>query len=200
MNKISITLICITVIISGIFVAGIILEYNKNKTGEIMQTKKIAEEVILDDCTDEYEDIKNIVQANSNNEEKISPNCSFKQETYYKKCGHTIIKSLKVPQDLINLTKNEVEEKYPNWKIDKFSSNEIIISKEEVGECGEHYLIKDNSGKLVIYMINEDGSEIEFEKTDISTEYLTETDRIDIEKGIRVNGKEELNKFIENFE
>ena len=40
----------------------------------------------------------------------------------------------------------------------------------------------------------------EFEKTDISIEYLTDTDKIDIEKGLKVYGKENLSQIIEDYE
>lgn len=202
MNRIVITLICIMIIISGIFTASIILKDNSKSNEEIIKTGEISEETILDDCTDEYEEIErnNAIQASSNNEEKISPNCSFTEKIYYKKCGHTISEYLELPTSLVNLTENEIKEKYPDWELEKFSSNEIILSKELDTECGEHYLVKDNNGKLVIYKIKSDGSEVEIERTDISTEYLTDTDKIDIEKGIRINGKQKLNEFIEDFE
>ena len=202
MKRIIITLICIMVVISGIFTASIILNDNKIENEKIAKTREISEETILDDCTDEYEEIErnNVLQANSNNEEKISPNCSFTEKIYYKKCEHTISKYLELPADMVNLTREQVQTKYTDWNIEKFASNEIVLSKEVDGECGEHYLIKDDNGKLVIYKIFEDGSQEEFEKTDISTEYLTDTDKIDIEKGIVINGKQKLNEFIEDFE
>ena len=37
-------------------------------------------------------------------------------------------------------------------------------------------------------------------KTDISIEYLTESDKINMKDGIRVNSKQELNQLIEDFE
>ena len=39
-----------------------------------------------------------------------------------------------------------------------------------------------------------------YEKTEISVEYLTETDKVEIQNGIRVNGVEELNQLLEDFE
>ena len=55
-------------------------------------------------------------------------------------------------------------------------------------------------GKVVVNLLNENGEENEFEKTDISIEYLTETDKIDIEKGLKVYGKENLSQIIEDYE
>ena len=38
------------------------------------------------------------------------------------------------------------------------------------------------------------------EKTEISVEYLSETDKGKISEGIKVNGIEELNQLLEDFE
>ena len=53
---------------------------------------------------------------------------------------------------------------------------------------------------IVIYKLLEDGTEKEYEVTDISTEYITDTDKINMKNGIKVNGKQELNQLIEDFE
>ena len=71
----------------------------------------------------------------------------------------------------------------------------------EITKDPEYYgVVKDNEGIVTIYEILEDGSQKEYEVTDISTEYLTETDKINIKNGIKVNGKQNLNQLIENFE
>lgn len=193
-------MISIIVIIVAIFTAIAIFHPNSAEdTGEI--ETEIAEEEILDDCTDEYKEIeyRNTIKANTQ-EEKASPNCSLTTKTYYEKCGHTKSEYANLPQDLVNLTENEIQEKYPEDKIEKFSSNEIILYQEKEGECGEHYMVKDKEGTVVIYQILEDGSQKEIETTGISTEYLPETDKINMENGIQVNGKQELNQLIEDFE
>ena len=66
--------------------------------------------------------------------------------------------------------------------------------------CGQHFVLRDVDGKINIYKINENNEEELYEKTEISVEYLTETDKIEIQNGIRVNGIEELNQLIEDFE
>ena len=52
----------------------------------------------------------------------------------------------------------------------------------------------------IIYLLSGDGTESELQETQISTEFLTETDKIELQNGIRANGKQELNQVIENFE
>lgn len=199
MKKTSIVIASIIIVIIAIITAIII--YNSNNKEEIdKKIVKVADEEILDDCTDEYEEMQTeMLQANSN-EEKISPNCFMTLKLIYKKCGHQISKYIKVPEELVNKTKDDLQEKYSDWNIQSFSDSEVVLTKEEEGECGEHYLVQDKKGNIVIYQILEDGTKKEYEKTDISTEYLSDLDKKQLKEGIKVNGLQELNQLIEDFE
>ena len=197
MNKTIMTIIAIIVIIGAIIIGVQICKPNKEQEDIIT---KVSDEKIEDDCTDEYQEIQEeMLQANST-EEKISPNCFITMKKTYNKCGHTTSEYIAIPKELVNKTKEDLEEKYIGWTIDKFSDTQIVISKKEEGECGEHYIVKDKEGKVVIYKLLEDGTENEYEVTDISTEYITDTDKINMKNGIKVNGKQELNQLIEDFE
>ncbi len=101
---------------------------------------------------------------------------------------------------MVNLSKSEIEEKYKDYKVESFATNEVILTQEKQGNCQEHYLVKDKEGQVAIYQLLEDGTEKEIEVTGITTEYLPETDKITIEKGILINGKQNLNQLIEDFE
>ena len=199
MNKVIITMVCMIVIISAILTAIFIFKPSREVEKKV-DIAKNNEEIILDDCTDEYEYMQGqAVDANAS-EEKTSPNCSITFKRYYNKCGHTLNEYNNLPESLINKSENEIAKEFNDWKIEKFSNNEIILSTEIDAECGEHYLVKDVDGKLVIYKIAENGEEVLHEQTEISTDYLTDTDKINMKNGIRVNGKEELNQLIEDFE
>lgn len=199
MNKIIITLISIIVIIGAIITAIVI--YNPSKVEEQQYNMaEVKEEIIEDDCTDEYQEIQDKSLQTNSQEEKILPNAAITFKKTYEKCGHTSSQYLEVPEELVNKTEQELQEIYTDWNIEEFSDTEIILSKSEQGECGEHYIVKDVNGQVMIYEVLEDGTEREYEQTDISTEYLTDTDKINMQNGIRVNGKQELNQLIEDFE
>ena len=200
MNKAIVVMISIIVVISAILTAIVIFDpfsEKENYGAEI----KVSDIEILDECTDEYEEInsQNVLETDSS-QEKISPNSAMILKKYYSECKHTIQEYSNIPSELVNKTEKELEEIYNEWDIEKFSSNEIILYKEFEGECGEHYVVRDKDGQVVIYEVLKDGEELEFDKTDISTDYLTETDKIDMENGIKVYGKDNLNQLIENFE
>lgn len=204
MKKSWIIILASAVIIIGI-VAGLTI-YNKTKKTEnniIENEINTVSDKVTDECTEEYEEMerqaKLDIETNSS-EEKISPNCLITLKRYYNECQHTINEYIDVPKDLINGTREDLEKEYPNWEIQKFSSNEIILYKEFDSSCGQHFILRNDNGKITIYQINENNEEEVYEKTEISVEYLTESDKVEIQNGLRVNGIEELNQLLEDFE
>ncbi len=200
MNKVIVTIISIIVVIVAIFTAVAIFNPNYDEEAKKVETQ-VSNEEILDDCTDEYEvtEYENTLKANTQ-EEKTSPNCSLIIKTYHQKCGHTTSKYSNLPKNLVNLTENEIQENYQEYEIESFASNEVILFQEKDGECGEHYIVKDKDGFITVYQVLEDGSQKELEVTGVSTEYLPDTDQMNMKNGIQVNGKQALNQLIEDFE
>lgn len=200
MNKVIVGLICAIVILGGIITAILVSKPSVSEENAKIETQ-LAEENILDECTDEYEEMQeNEIVETDVKEEKTSPNCSFTIRTYYKGCGHITSKYNNIPEELVNKTEKELKELHPEYMVETFKSNEVIVYIENEGECGEHYLIKDLNGKVAIYEKLSDGTEKLLEETSIATDYLTDTDKLQIEKGIEVNGKQELNQLIEDYE
>mgnify|MGYP005809542547 CR=1 FL=1 len=204
MKKSWIIILILAIIIIGI-IAGLAIYNQKgdSKNNIIENEINTISEKVTDECTEEYEELeeqaKLEIETNSS-EEKISPNCLITLKRYYNECQHTINEYIDIPQNLVNGTQEDLEKEYPNWEIQKYSSNEIILYREFDSNCGQHFILRNDNGKITVYKINEKNEEEVYEKTEISIEYLTETDKIEIQNGIRVNGIEELNQLIEDFE
>lgn len=133
-------------------------------------------------------------------EEKTTPNTILNLQKYYIECGHTIETNNTLPKEQVNLTEDEIREKYADWNLELFSSEEIILLKEVDSFCGEHYLVTEKDGFIAISTVDQDGIVTFKEKTNISVEYLPETDRITLKNGLMVYGTEELNKLLEDYE
>ncbi len=197
MNKIIVWILVIIVVTMGITMAVIITEPKKEK---IAETKVVEENnIVQNDIVANVQKEESIKEANTSFE-KISPNAFITYKTTYKKCGHISTEFKEIPKELVNLTKEELKAKYSEWEIEEFSDVNIVISKSVDENCNEHFIVKDKEGIVTIFRKLEDGSEIEYETTEIATEYLTDTDKINMEKGIEVNGIQNLNQLIENFE
>mgnify|MGYP001047784097 CR=1 FL=1 len=203
MNKenIIVGIIAIIVLIGAIFTAIIIRNEKQTNDKQSKENTIILNDEVSDECTEEYaRNIREVAEQTSSTEEKVSANAMLVLKKYYKQCDHTINEYVEIPPDLVNMTEKEIQEEYPEWELIGFSSNEVILYKEFSERCGEHFNIKIESGKIVVYKILENGQLELYETTDIGTEYLTETDLINIKNGLDIYGKEELNKMLEDFE
>ena len=204
MKKSWIIILVLAILIIGIIAGLAIYKIDEKSKNNIVEKEiNTVSEKVTDECIEEYEELeeqaKLDIETNSS-EEKISPNCLITLKRYYNECQHTINEYIDIPQNLVNGTREDLKKEYPNWEIQKCSSNEIILYREFDSNCGQHFILRNDNGKVIIYKINENNEEEIYEKTEISVEYLTETDKVEIQNGIRVNGVEDLNQLIENFE
>lgn len=196
MTKIIIVSVLLVIIIA--IIADIISSKNKEEEN-VSESNTYISEVIEDECTEEYINEQNTT-AVSSNEEKVAANAILILKKYYKQCDHTINEYVELPQELVNMTEEEVQAHYPDWEVIGFEQGKITLYKEFDDVCGEHFKLRVEDGKVVVYIVKNDGSESLYEKTDISSEYLTETDLINMQDGLEIYGKEELNQIIEDFE
>lgn len=193
----AVSLIVIAIMLG--FFTGIYL-YKIKQINNQNDTEKIAE--LIEDEYTKTAELKNnngVVTTNSE-KEKTSPNCVLTLKIYYNICGHLIEKKENIQESEVNITEEELKQKFDDWEVQKFTPKEIVLYKEVDEFCNEHYLVKEQDGEIAIFKLDQNNNEIFLEKTDISTEYLTEKDLENIKKGITVYTKKELNKTIEDFE
>ena len=160
---------------------------NNMKNTKIEPIMEIAGIKVIDECTNETEEL--IAMLANSTESKISPDAILIMKKYYTECEHTTKDLVEVPPEFVNLTRNELEEKYKDWEIENFSAREIVLLKEENGICTEHYVLRKEDDTVVVYYINEKGKEILKEVTSIVTNYLPQTDQINLENELRSKEK-----------
>lgn len=166
-----------------------------------------ANEELLEDDIEKIENnnlinnTKTIEVQTSVSEDKITIKTEVIEEVYYTECDHLLSNTIKNIRSLVNMTKEKLKNKYPDWEIKEFSKERVVLYKEEQKYCGEHFLLKDIDGFVTIYnMDNEDRIKERIEITEIETKYLTETDQEELKEGIKVYTQKNLNKLIEDFE
>lgn len=192
-KKIAITISIVSIILLGIMFGYIIYDNNPTvvNNGMILNNDNVL-------AIENNQEIS-VVQT-SVEEEKTTPNTLIVYKTYYTKCKHYIQKYEDIDISLVNLTEKEFKEKTRGWNIEKFSVEEIELSKEEEAFCNEHYKLKLENNVIVIYKIDEAGNQTEYEQTGITTEYLTNEDILKLTTGIEVYGKENLSNTMEDYE
>lgn len=179
------------IVVLGIIV-GIFVGKNATKDEQKVETKLVSTE----------QNIQNGIELISTSyaEVKASPNCLFEFKTYYKGCKHTTTKRENIPEELVNKTEIEMQDRYKDYKIEEFTANNIVLYQEKEGICDEHYLLKENNGYIAIYKIDNAGKEVLKENTQIVTTYLPETDKQNLKNGIKIIGKENLSLTLEDYE
>lgn len=119
--------------------------------------------------------------------------------TYYKKCGHTRVFEIPV-QKYVGQKFTDFEKGLESGvKIEKFSSDEIIIKKEEDSYCDDHYYIGTKDGFVSLFKGVPGEPSMILEKTDIPIDVLKEEDRNILERGIVIKDKEEFYKILEGL-
>ena len=196
MNKKTIIIIFIIVFIFSIFIGSGIYSFltkkNKNKENQKESHSSIS---ILD-----IEEPSYLVEETNANDEKISPNSKLILKKYYKGCGHAVSDYTQIPEEMVNKTAQQIQEEYKDWNLEEFTEKEITLSKYLEGYCNEHYIVKEENEKIVVYEIDKNGEKKLKQKTEIEVKYLPETDRVGLKSGIKVYTKENLNTLLQDFE
>lgn len=193
---ITVLILAIIVIVGSI---TFIIYNNNNSQRSQGKVDKYNTENIIENEVDENA-IGNYLVTVSSSEEKLSPNAYMIFDEKYTGCGHTIKTREFIDEENANLTEEEIQELYKDWQIVNFSRNEVELYKEVPGECDEHYIVRDKDGNVAIYKIGIDKTEILIEETEISTQYLPETDQKSLREGVKIYTKDKLNAYLENFE
>ena len=172
-----------------IFVFSVIVGYYYS-----IQWKKNNMQISID------ENSNTVIQETNYREEKIGFDTEFALKKYYKECGHCVISYSQIPYEFINMSREEIEENYPEWKIEEFSKNRLILSQNIDSFCDEHYVIKSNDDIIDIYKQKQKDNMELYKVTGISLEYLSKDDIERLKEGIYVYGNEKLNSTLEDFE
>ena len=188
----------VVIIIALTITVGVLIYNNismENKIAE--QENKIYENEIVENMINSNIDV---IETTALEEERTSPNCIFIFKTYYRGCEHIKVEKEQIEEVMVNKTREDLEKIYRDWKIVTFRKDEVLFYKEEDGICDEHFLLKDLEGHIAIYTLDEKDNETLKETTSIITDFLEEEDLQKLKEGIRIEGKEQLNKTLEDYE
>ena len=186
---------------------GMYTEFNKNAISLSKNTKNYNIEPVQDVVIKKVQNEKNIHEDSGDelivetigSEEKISPYAKLVIRKKFSKCNHITVNIIDVPKELINLPRKSLEEKYSGWKIEKFSPDEIVIDREIEANCEDHFVLKEKDGDIGVYNeLTEDKMNL-IEMLSVNVELLSDEDKKNLQEGIRVYGKDNLNSLIEDY-
>lgn len=117
-----------------------------NNEKEVVEEKKpidSVQDVVIKNVQSENQKEVEILEETISTDERVSPYAKMAIEKEFTKCGHTTLKVMDVPKELINLTKEEIEEKYSGWDVRDFSSEEFTLFRLIEANCDDHFVLKE---------------------------------------------------------
>lgn len=146
------------------FFTSLIITMNIVKENKLQNTKKKQKFQKKQKMNVQKNVLKKPKQKKQLQQRKSISKFTINNKKYFKQCDHTINEYVEMPQELVNLTKEEVQNKYNDWKVIGFEPNKVTLYKEFDDMCGEHFKLKVEEGKIVIYQINKEGNQSIYEK------------------------------------
>jgi len=137
--------------------------------------------------------------VNITGNDMLTPNTQLIFKTYYNSCRHTVEKAVQADGDEVNMSEQQLKEKYIGWEISGFSPPIVEFSRTIDTYCPNHYIIGVDNGYIAIYVYDEDGQKVMQEKTDISLATLTPEDQQALNGGIVVDTEEQKEQTLEGF-
>lgn len=137
--------------------------------------------------------------ANGNLDNFITASTTIVFKTYFTLCGHMVDKTPEDNKEFINLSEDALANKYTDWKVSEFSTQQVILKREIQTYCPRHYIISSKDGYIAIYAYNEDGVKTLYEMTDDPISILTKEDQSNLEYGIVADSEEELQQKLEGL-
>ncbi|KUO74579.1 MAG: hypothetical protein APF77_08205 [Clostridia bacterium BRH_c25] len=138
-------------------------------------------------------------EANTLEDDLLTPNTQLIFKTYYNSCRHTAEESVQASKDEINMSEQQLKEKYIDWEITAYSPPIVELSRTIYTYCPNHYIIGVDDGYIAIYVYDANGQKIMQEKTDISLAALTPEDQQALYGGIVVDTEDQKEQTLEGF-
>lgn len=136
------------------------------------------------------------VQSNSS---RITPYTEMVFQYYYEEDGKIVEESIEPPYFLIDLTRDEVQQKYSDWQISYFSNQRVVMKKNISSRSPFHFIVGIHEGYIAIFYDNGSG-ELELKEiTETPISSLPEEEQNKLREGIRVYGEETLIRLLEDY-
>lgn len=121
---------------------------------------------------------------------------------YYIKCNHVVEDKINAYGAKISEVIKEHDDNMSKkeYLLTEQTDKKVVFTKKHDSYCDEHYLVKIDNGKVVVYNNVNDGVYPLYKETNISEEKLRDSLKAELKKGIFVNTKKELYSLLEDAE
>jgi len=145
-----------------------------------------------------------VEKENDKDEESINEILSSTEIVFnrsYKLCKDVITEKRKPYIGEIGTKEEGIQSIFPGWTIEKFTGEQLVLSKQIDNYCSNHYILKEQGGLVTIYAPLEEDEGLEVIKhTTVKVHSLPPDLQQEIEKGMAVESMEQIEYLIESWQ
>ena len=112
-------------------IIGILLIKPKNGQNDSIAKVENNQNMIENNVENQNNNFNNTVKAANVSEEKISPKAFVTYKIKYEKCGHETSQYREIPEELVNLTQEELKEKYSILQLNYLQKRDMIMQVQK---------------------------------------------------------------------
>lgn len=177
-----------------LLMVGVIIGFNMEKGN----AKESAEPVINKE--NELDEVSIYTESKSSKKYDIE----LVYEDEYTLCSHNIVNTETIYATTLDELKKTELEKQKNenkeYEIKEETNYRLVFYRKQTQNCPNHFKIKMGEGEVVVYNVVNETVETVYKKIDISVDLIRPEMLEELNQGIIVDSKEELNLIVEDLE
>lgn len=127
----------------------------------------------------------------------LNSSAVFNYEIYNEELGTTEVIKGNCPFELIGKNLSDVKDYYSDWQVENFTDDKVVLRKNVGGVNDNRYILGEYNGCVAVFY--ENSEEGIYMTTDIPLTALESNTRNRLKEGIYVEGKERLNRLLEDY-
>lgn len=154
--------------------------------------------IFINGCGNKNNNQEKIIETSNKNveTEQIKSDTKITVNRIYRKCGHTEPEIITPPHSYGGKNLDNINVYFPGAEIESKNNEEIRLNIIKDGLCNQHYEAKLQNNEIIILREN-DGSVIN--KINVDVKILPSNDVIELLNGIKIDTKEDLQEFVQDF-
>ncbi len=123
-------------------------------------------------------------------------------EDYYSLCGHTIKNEETIYNTTVDKVKSDIlsKDENKNYEVSEETNETLTLKRTLDRNCPNHFEVRYENGSIIIDTIVDETIKTRYKTIDIPQELIRPEMLEELNNGIRVDSKEELNLLIEDIE
>lgn len=119
----------------------------------------------------------------------------------YRPCSHQVVEVYDNQTELAGKTRQEVEREYPDFQIEQFDEEQVVLEKDFSVYCEKHYILIWENDQLAVYQTQpKTGDQVKVKQmNDSATRYMTANQKKQVKQGKVFSTLEEIETYLDKL-